>query len=377
MAANAIPGVEIVFEIDGIRVTARANGIAGRPKLFVLPGAYGEAARLAPSLAQAFGDSFDWLCPDMPASRETADFGDPGIANVARILARVARAHFGDAVYGILGASMGGIVAAHIARENPGRVAAIAIDDPAVRTAQQWRVREVVVGLYRAMPAGRWRDGYQDYARRVLGFCPASGALFALDHGDAFSGLKAPLLVVAGDEPLLPKRESEKSVSSFDADGEGALRAAYSGPFLSIVRIAGLGHSCLFAAPDVCGPFFLDFFARHAPDAAGLAPGESALAARGLARAKAGDMSGAYRDFLRVAALRPDDPGAAWFAGAIALQAGDPRAAIGPLARACATPAADPERLRALETALRSAPAGTYDAYRHALRTAIAAHRGD
>lgn len=371
------PGVEIAFEIDGRRLTARASAAApaGRPKLLIVPGAYGEAARLAPSIDRAFGDSFDWLCPDMPASREDADFGDPGIENVASLFGRMAARRFGGAPYGILGTSMGGIVGARIARVNPAAVRALALDDPPLRSAQQSAIRELVADLYRRMPDGAWRARFDDYARACLGFDPARGAFEPRDHAPEFEDLPAPVLVVAGDRPRGPGDRAGGGPACFDADSEAALRRARGAGFLSILRLAGLGHSLLLLTPELCAPYFADFFGKHLSGTA--APDETALAARGLEHAKAGRAAEAYREFLRIHALRPDDPAAAWFAGAVALQAGDPRAALGPLARACMAPNADESAIRSLETAMRAAPEGTYDAYRHVLRAAVSAHRAD
>ncbi len=130
-------------------------------------------------------------------------------------------------------------------------------------------------------------------------------------------------------------------------------------------------------APEACGPYYVDFFAAHLPGASHLAPGEAVLAAQGLEHAKAGRIAEAYSGFRRLLALRPADAGVAWFAAAMALQAGDARAALAPLIQSCASADADPTRLRALENVLRGAPAGTYTAYRHGVRNVLKTHSHD
>jgi len=375
-----VPGTEIFVNIYGIRLTARtAEGeTAHRPKLLVIPGSYGEAARLAPALARAFGDAFDWLCPDMHASRPDADFGDPRPEAAAELLGKLAQAHFKGQPYGVLGISIGGVIAAHLAAARPDAVRAVALDDPSILTAQQWRVRSDVRELVATMPTGHWRSRCEEFARRALGFDPGTGRILPLDHTGIFARVTAPTLIVCGDVPLMPERKIDGLISYFDPDSEAQLRAAYGGPFLSMQRIAGLGHWCLVMAPEACGPNYADFFAKYLPGAAGVAPGEATLAARGLEHAKAGRIAAAYGDFRRVSALCPNDPGVAWFAAAMALQAGDARAALGPLLAACADSVTPPQdRLRTLEAVLRGAPAGTYEAYRHAVRMVLRANPND
>ena len=376
---ETIPGAEISLEIDGRRLTARvATGeTAHRPKLLVIPGSYGEAARLAPALARAFGDAFDWLCPDMHASRPEADFGDSQVTTAAELLGKLAQSYFQGQPYGVLGISIGGVVAAQLAAARPDVVRAVANDDPSVLMAPQWHVRSQIGNLIAKMPAGDWRARCEDFARQALGFDPGSGRILALNHTGAFARVTAPLLIVCGDVPLMPERTIDGMITYFDPESEAQLRGIYRGPFLSIQRIAGLGHWCLFMAPEACGPIYADFFAAHLPGAAHLAPGEATLATRGLEHAKAGRVAAAFGDFRRLLALRPGDAGVAWFAAAIALQAGDARAAIGPLLVACADSAAPEDRLRALEAVLRGAPAGIYEAYRHAVRMVLHAHPND
>lgn len=371
--------VEIEHVSGGVRLRALAapHSDARRLPVLAIPGSYGEATRMAPALIEAFGDGVEWLCPDMPASREGADFGDPGIANVARLLADFARARFSGRRYAILGVSMGAVVGARIAASEPDRVLCLAVDDPALFTAQQWRVREVIDDLRRPMPEGRWRDHLDDYARAVFGYDPIARTIRPIDHTGEFAALRAPVLAIAGDEPLGAARATDKSLSCFDPESEAGLRATYRGEFLSIVRIAGLGHACLIGAPATVGPYLLDFFARHGGASVRGAFDDTALAARGLERAKAGRTVEAFADFLRLHAARPDDAQTAWFAGVLAGQAGDARAALGPLARACALPGRDPAWARALETALRAAPAGSFEAYRAAVRAAVAANPED
>lgn len=376
---EAIPGIEIVVDIDGVRLTARAaeGETAHRPKLLVIPGSYGEAARLAPALAKGFGDAFDWLCPDMHASRPDADFGDWRLETAADLLGKLAQTYFKGQPYGVLGISIGGIVAAHLAAARPDAVRALANDDPSVLTAQQWHVRSQIGGLIADMPAGEWRARCEEFARRALGFDPGTGGIFPLDHTGIFARVTAPTLIVCGDVPLMPERTVDGMITYFDHESEAQLRAAYRGPFLSVQRIAGLGHWCLVMAPEACGPIYADFFAKHLPGAANVAPGEATLAARGLEHAKAGRLAAAYGDFRRLSALRPDDSGIAWFAAAMAMQAGDARAALAPLLAACADSAPPQDRLRTLEAVLRGAPAGTYEAYRHGVRGVLRAHPGD
>ncbi|MCA0452091.1 MAG: alpha/beta fold hydrolase [Proteobacteria bacterium] len=379
MIQQYIPGIEVSFDIGGIRLTARAaeGETAQRPKLLVIPGSYGEAARLAPALAKGFGDAFDWLCPDMHASRQDADFGDSQIAIASRLLGALADERFGGRPYGILGISIGGIVAAHLTVARPDVVMALAIDDPVIRTAQQWQVRDVVGKLHKAMPASDWRERLANYSRETLGFDPAFGSIDPRTHETVFTGVGVPLLVVAGDIPLLPERKTTDLTGCIDAESEAALRAAYRGPFFSLVRIAGLGHSCLFQAPEVCGPIYTDFFAKFLPGAANTGPGEALLAARGLEHAKAGRIAEAFGDFRRLSTLRPNDPGIAWFAAAMAIQAGDTLAALSPLLTACVDSVDRQDRLRTLEAILRGAPAGKYEAYRHAVREIVRANPND
>ncbi len=378
--SQAIPGIEIVVNIDGIRLTARAaeGKTTQRPKLLVIPGSYGEAARLAPALKRAFGDTFDWLCPDMHASRPEADFGDSHLQTAADLLGKLADFRFGGQPYAVLGISIGGIVAAQLAAARPDVVRAIAVDDPAVLMAQQWHVRSDIRELVAAMPAESWRARCEDFARHALGFDPVSGKINPLSHAEQFARVTVPVLIVCGDVPLMPERKIDGLISYFDPESEAQLRAVYRGPFLSIQRIAGLGHWCLFMGPEVCGPIYADFFAKFLPVAAGAAPGEAMLAARGLEHAKAGRFADAFGDFRRVSALCPNDPGFAWFAAAMALQAGDARAALAPLLAACADSVPPPQdRLRTLEAVLRGAPAGTYETYRHAVRAVVRANPSD
>jgi len=315
----------------------------------------------------------------MHASRQDADFGNSHLTTAAELLGELASLRFGGQPYGIIGISNGAIIAAHIAAARPRDVCALAIDDPAIRTAQQWQVRDVIEKLLHPMPDGDWRDRVADYAHAALGFMPATRTIIPIAHERVFGDIKTPLLAVAGDIPLLPVRHTKELTCCLDADGEAALRAAYRGPFYSLIRIAGLGHSGLFQVPEVCGPIYADFFSKFLPGAGSVMPGEATLAARGLEHAKAGRLSAAYVDFRRLWALCPNDPGVAWFAGAIALQAGDARAALGPLLSACANKTAPPpeDRLRALETVLRGAPAGTYESYRHGVREVLRANMRD
>ncbi|MCG5536786.1 2-succinyl-6-hydroxy-2,4-cyclohexadiene-1-carboxylate synthase [Ectothiorhodospira mobilis] len=244
----------------------RISGTAsGRPVVVCLHGFMGRGADWR-AVAAALGDAFDCRLPDLPGHdghlppwlAEGADFH--------RYCRRTWEALVPDLPqrFVLAGYSMGGRIAAALALQHPGRIAALVLEGahPGLTdTASRQTRRRQDAAWIRRFQQAPWPDLLQDWYRQPVfadldaatrrrfidaraGHDPhtlarvleAAGLAGQPDLRPQLAALKAPVFYIAGEKD-----------TRFSALGEDLAARC---PGVTLVKLKGLGHNCHARAPE-------------------------------------------------------------------------------------------------------------------------------
>lgn len=228
--------------VNGVRLAVAEAGEGGRP-LMLVHGFTGAKEDFCDFLDDLAAEGWHAVAPDLRghgASDKPADEAAYGFEAFAGDVVALADA-LGWGRFGLLGHSMGGMVAQHVAVGHPDRLAALVLMDtshgpldfdPELLSAAAAVVRDqgmaALVGLLKqlgdddplATPAHRrllaTRPGYEEFCdRKALAAAPAMYLAMLPRFGtqpdrlDRLAGVRVPTLVIVGeqDAPFLPHAE--------------------------------------------------------------------------------------------------------------------------------------------------------------------------
>lgn len=243
-------------------------GQAGTP-LLLIPGALTAAESLLPVarvLAQRYRVGV--LESSVPVG-EGACFRLPQAVSQAANAVQHLTDGAGQAL--LLGESAGGLIALELARTQPALLARLVLADPPLAPAKLWHVRSAMQqAVQQAQAQGRTEAPrfFADYAQALFGYALANRQRERdMLYYPALAQCPVPTLILTGDEPLWPARQSERVPCLLDAQDLWLL-AQLDAPRLLVNRITQADHIFLRRHPQACLRL-IDGWRAARPDAQG------------------------------------------------------------------------------------------------------------
>lgn len=236
-----------------VRLLEFGNPIAA--PLLLIPGALTAAQGLLP-VAQVLAQQFRVGVVDVSVPADQARFClDRAVEQTAHAVQHLAT---GSNAVLVLGESAGGLIALELAHANRWAdtpLAGLVLADPPLVPAKLWHVRAAMqqaVGAAATTEHSAAERFFADYARELFGY-----ALIGTQRDteplyfDALTQCRVPVLILTGDEPLWPVRQSLRVPCLLDAQDMQTL-ATLNAPGLSVKRMYGTDHIHLRREPGDC-----------------------------------------------------------------------------------------------------------------------------
>lgn len=217
-----------------IVIRGEAEPSSSRPLLFMIRGAFPNAAQLA-DLGGNFPDAdFAWC--DLPGMHSPF-FAESSVAAFAAGIDEVLQTAFPERRVSILGLSIGGVVALHLKSSIVRSVLAI---DPPLTTDGLWPMHRWLLSNP-ALLTGQLGD----WVWNVFGVRPGQG--WKRDYRAAIRGPRPPTEVLFASDSLQPVRRLERIPSLV---GEGDRAAYLAQPSIRTTIVPGTGHDIPAAGLD-------------------------------------------------------------------------------------------------------------------------------
>ncbi|EIC19818.1 alpha/beta hydrolase family protein,tetratricopeptide repeat protein [Thiorhodovibrio frisius] len=228
-------------------------GQAGAPPLLLIPGALTVAQGLLPVarvLAQRYRVGvLDVSVPIGGGECFSLQQAATLAANAVRHLASEGEQTL------VVGESAGGLIGLELARMHPALVAGLVLADPPLAPAKLWHVRSAMQqAVQQAQAQGRIEAArfFAAYAQTLFGYALADGQSDReILYHPTLSECPVLTLVLTGDEPLWPARQSERVPCLLDAQDLWML-GQLDAPRLRVKRLAQCDHIFLRRHPEAC-----------------------------------------------------------------------------------------------------------------------------
>ncbi|WPL15031.1 MULTISPECIES: alpha/beta fold hydrolase [Thiorhodovibrio] len=152
----------------------------------------------------------------------------------------------------VIGESAGGLIGLELARTHPALLAGLVLADPPLAPAKLWHVRAAMQQAISPAPAAELTltvRFFADYARELFGYAVAAGETDTEPlYFDAVAQCHAPVLILTGEEPLWPMRQSARVPCCLDALDSWVLERI--GKSVSVQRLPGGDHILLRRHPQ-------------------------------------------------------------------------------------------------------------------------------
>lgn len=262
MATDAVPALQSPWRIH--RHTTAAGELAvyttdvpqsdERPLLLVVHGALRRAEVLMGAVPW-WPAPFDIVFVDLPGHGRSSPLVPATVDRFAQRLGVAMAALFPQRRLFVLGESLGGLVALAMAGlQETDRVHGVIAADPPLTTAKLWHVAHAVRTALARAPHSAFM---QSFAADIFGIATTQGTAERIYY-PVLDRLRVPALILTGDIPLLPPRQTTSVPCVMDEVDRFVIERLYRGQ-VTVKTLHRSGHLVLFDAVSDCRQLIEDF----------------------------------------------------------------------------------------------------------------------
>lgn len=225
---------------------ATLPGERSKPVALILPGALCVVEQLA-HVAPVFATDFHPVLVDLPGHGRSTAPAQVTLDAFADDLVFLVETLFPQAPLVLVGESFGGIVGLAVAARLRG-LRLLVVVDPPLTTAKQWHVHPA---FHKARQRRPHDPFLHHFARELFGLSGEGVAVAERVYYPLVEKSMAPVLVITGDEPLLPPRRGERVPCCIDATDRFVLEQCLASK-VTLRQAPQCGHVVLRERPEQC-----------------------------------------------------------------------------------------------------------------------------
>jgi len=239
-----------------LALTLMTSGVKDLPIALLLHGAQRNRSVMV-RVGEALSERFDVALCDLPGHGESETPIDVSVDDYALEIVHLLLLRFPGRPVLLIGESIGGVIGLRAAADPRLDIRWLVLLDPPLTTAKQWHIR---ANSLKAM-----RQEASPFRRL---FSAAMFGVFDQDrqedriYYDLLADLQAPCLILTGDLPLHPQRESPKPMCCLDATDFWVIQKSYADKVL-LARVKGAGHTVLTDQGQACLETIAHFVGSH------------------------------------------------------------------------------------------------------------------
>ena len=227
---------------------------AVRPVLLMIHGAMRDSSVLFDwiHLCEA---AFDVVFVDLPGHGRSPAIANVTIADFAENVGEAATAALGNRAVLVVGESLGGLVALAMGGLPIESIQGIVAADPPMTMAKLWHVRNAMSSIVASDPANHF---LRSLAINIFGV-DSDGTAHERVYYDVVEQTRVPVLILTGDVPLFPVRNTNAVPCVFD-DVDRYVVRRLAGDLVQFQTVSDCGHVLLVEAKERCRSIIGNFY---------------------------------------------------------------------------------------------------------------------